>query len=261
MARKTTFSVLCGTVVALSVIAAGITNIALPLFAKDAATPSLTAHRSVQVHSRVTNDSAKINAGELLTLSISGLTLDQVQKSATTYYPRDGAMFLPATTWKNELVVFFMAKNPGRYMIGIYSPGKDSVVKTETEITVGDVPPGPNPPPPDPGPTPTVQKVWLVIVENSLTRTSSITSLESAVQEYANAFQDGRYKRLDRSQTDQSGAKPKGFERFIDSWNKGGDNRPVLSIVGEDGKTLETHAISDSDTVESIITLVKKYGG
>jgi hypothetical protein len=220
----------------------------------------------------------QIQPGELLRLAVNGLTLEQVKKAATTYYPRGEALFYPAATWEGDPLVFFMARKKGVYLIGIYSAGPDgSVVKTETEVLVGDgdnpTPPEPPQPPqpptpPDPPVPPKVQKIWTVVIENSLIRTPFQEDAEEAAHDYATTSQEGRWKRLDRNQVDTDGKTPKGFERFVAAWKKAcegtSDQSPRMFIVGESGKILAEQVIpagGGKQEIQEIVTLLKKYGG
>lgn len=101
-----------------------------------------------------------INPGDLVQISVSNLTPELAKKCQTTYYPRKGVFFQPSISWTGEMTILFQAKEPGTYLVGIFSPNDDGTVeKAEVEMTVGTgptpVPTPPTPPVPTPTPTPT----------------------------------------------------------------------------------------------------------
>jgi hypothetical protein len=191
--------------------------------------------------------------GQLLTVEVDGLTLDQAKKSTTFFYPRNGVTFSPACTWDGKPMLFFSAATEGQYVVAICSSNPDgSIAKVESEIRVGA-----NPPLPPPGPSPVVadQKLWIVIVENTLARDPNREAAETILQQFANQKQDGRYRRLDHNAKDQAGAVPTGIAPYL-SRAADGDK---LFVVGDDGKILFEGPIPG--TPDAAKTLVGQYGG
>ena len=199
--------------------------------------------------------------GQIVQLPVTGLDLAAAKRSQTSYYPRQGVLFLPAVTWDGTLTIIFSAQTQGQYLVGIYFPNADgSVGKTETEIVVGTpgptpppVPPGPTPPPVPPVPTPTV--IQAVIIEETGDSTAAFSAVRNSksIRDWAEAG-GHRIFFLD----DESAAKSPTFKYFAD--RAVGKPLPYLFIApAAGGDVLKEQPAPD--TVAAFLVLLEAFGG
>ena len=137
-------------------------------------------------------------SGQYVTLNISGLAAPELARATVSCSPSEAVSILPATTWGGQPILLFMASTDGKYEVKVslnqfvrtFMAAKDSAeaagVDEETleayrllhtllvtnypsalathTITVGD------PEPPPPPPPPPVDKVQILIIEETAQR-------------------------------------------------------------------------------------------
>ena len=195
-------------------------------------------------------DGPTAEPGQLVQLSVGGISLERAKQAATTYYPREGVQFTPAATWDGKLLLLFSAKKPGSYLVGIYAPGADGVAKVEKEILVSGDPRRDNV---------AAGKIWLIVVERSRNRSAESDAVEQALHAYADAQQEGRWRLLDQQAKDENGNVPQGFARFLDAFAKTGGEPRLFIVAADTGAVL--HADALPKTKDAALALAHQYGG
>jgi hypothetical protein len=218
-----------------------------------------------QIPPALAGPAAPVPAGQLVQLSLTGLTLEQAKRSQVVHYPRDGVTLFPAATWQGTPVIFFTATHPARYLVVICYPAADgSVAKIESELDVKGGP-QPNPPlppePPAPGEKIAPGKLWLIVILPDLTRqTPSQAKILASPQ---------LHKLLD--------AKGNHF-RWVDAKTAPPDIAPYLAVADGLPRALvasaEAAAVAKAKTVKdlvresapltdeaAVVALLKKWGG
>lgn len=201
-----------------------------------------------------------VPVGQIIQLPVTGLDLAAAKRSQTSYYPRQGVLFLPAVTWDGTLTIIFSAQQQGTYLVGIYYPSDTGVGKTETEIVVGTpgptpppAPPGPTPPPVPPVPTPTV--IQAVVIEETGDSTAAFSAIRNSktIRDWAGAG-GHRIFFLD----DESAAKSPTFKTWAD--RAVGKTLPWLFISPvAGGEILDEEAAPQTPT--AFLAVLERYGG
>lgn len=128
----------------------------------------------------ITAPDGPVEVGEYVQLMIGGLSDERMRQSRVIAFPRERVTVMPVKTWGGDPLILFTAKLPGKYLIGVASPGEDdaAVDYAEVVIKVGDPNPEPDPKPdPDPDPKPDDPLYGVVIVEESSERTPQLASV------------------------------------------------------------------------------------
>lgn len=199
----------------------------------------------------IVGPTSPVEPGELVQLTLPGLSIDQAKKSVVSWYPRERVNTIPATTWDGTVLILFSAKVQGKYLIGVYSPATGGgVEKSEIEVTVGTSVNPPQPPDPVDPPVPAVQKLWLIVVEESSKRTPAEAQTHLALSKYAE--EKGHSWHLQ----DRSPPVPEAFARFVQAAPDGVST--MFAVAASDGKILWQGKLPAK---EEAVKTAKKYGG